>query len=258
MADSGIYEIVNTVNGKRYVGSAVDFAHRWQAHLRQLRKGEHHSRHLQRAWTKHGEDAFEFRRLLECTREELIAKEQAAIDRLLPEYNISRTAGSTLGVRYTEEARRKLSASRIGKRKGEKQSHEHVEKRAAQHRGKKRSEETRRKIAEKAKGRPFVRFNDDYRAKLSIAGKGRKLAPEHMAALQEGRRRQVRSPEQLAAVGESLKRAYAERRKSRERSPEYRAKIAKTLRERAQDPAVREKLRQQALDAAARRRAAST
>lgn len=257
MAESGIYEIVNLRNGKRYVGSAVNFESRWREHRRQLRKGIHHSRHLQRAWLKHGEVAFEFRRLLECGRAELIENEQAAIGRLDPEYNISRTAGSTLGVRYTAESRARISASRMGKRKGEKQSPEHVEKRAAQHRGKKRSEETRRKIAEKARGRKFVRFNDDYRAKLSAAGKGRMPTPGHMEKLQAARAAHVDTPEQKAAKSEGLKRAYAEGRKSRERSPEYRAKIAETLRRRAQDPAVREQLRQQALDAAARKRAAS-
>lgn len=51
-ASSGIYEIVNTINGKRYVGSAVSLKRRWVDHRRDLRAGKHHSRHLQNAWAK--------------------------------------------------------------------------------------------------------------------------------------------------------------------------------------------------------------
>ena len=57
---SGIYAIVNTVNGKRYVGSAKRFRTRWNAHRAALNKGLHHSRHLQSAWNKYGAEAFVF------------------------------------------------------------------------------------------------------------------------------------------------------------------------------------------------------
>lgn len=50
MLDTGIYQIRNTANGKRYVGSAVKFAQRWRQHAHLLRKRKHHSRILQNAW----------------------------------------------------------------------------------------------------------------------------------------------------------------------------------------------------------------
>src|SRR5690606_34420785 len=53
---SGIYEIHCTKSGRRYVGSAVNFSARWRLHYTQLCAGKHHSRHLQRAWNKYGED----------------------------------------------------------------------------------------------------------------------------------------------------------------------------------------------------------
>lgn len=56
----GIYKIINVVNNKFYVGSAVDFARRKRNHWNQLRKGKHHNRHLQAAWNKYGEQAFVF------------------------------------------------------------------------------------------------------------------------------------------------------------------------------------------------------
>lgn len=256
MADSGIYEIVNLVNGKRYVGSAVNLVQRERQHFSALRTGKHHNVPLSRAWAKYGPDAFEFRVIEVCVASRLIDREQAHIDDRA-DYNCSPTAGSTLGVKFSDEARARISAARVGKRKGEKQSPDHVEKRAAQHRGRKRSAETRAKIAAKAKGREFVRFNDDYRAKLSAASKGRMPSPEHMAALQAGRQSRVYTDEQRAALSEAGKQAWADGRRSRERSPEYRAKIAATLRERAKDPEVRERMRQQALEAAAKRRAST-
>ena len=85
---SGIYEILNTVNGKRYIGSAVYIVGRFARHRMHLRRGTHHSVHLQRAWNKHGEEAFEFRPILFCTKDMLLYYEQLAIDAFKPLYNI--------------------------------------------------------------------------------------------------------------------------------------------------------------------------
>ena len=57
---SGIYAIVNKVNGKRYVGSAVNFKKRAIIHKYHLKKGTHHCEHLQRAWNKYGPESFAF------------------------------------------------------------------------------------------------------------------------------------------------------------------------------------------------------
>src|SRR5688572_24931982 len=91
---SGVYEIVNSHSGARYVGSASQFRKRCREHIRQLADGRHHSRYLQRAWNKHGPEAFEFRPLLVCERTDLLFYEQRALDALSPEYNIVRKAGS--------------------------------------------------------------------------------------------------------------------------------------------------------------------
>jgi group I intron endonuclease len=103
MAESGIYEIINLVNGKRYVGSAVRIEGRWKEHRRDLRAGRHKNRHLQNAWIKYGEAAFEFRVLEIVPRLGLlIEREQAHLDRGY-DYNISPTAGSPLGVKHSLE-----------------------------------------------------------------------------------------------------------------------------------------------------------
>jgi len=56
----GIYKIINTTNGRIYIGSAKEFKRRFAGHLRSLRKETHHNKFLQADFNKCGEDAFEF------------------------------------------------------------------------------------------------------------------------------------------------------------------------------------------------------
>jgi group I intron endonuclease len=56
----GIYKIINVLNNKFYVGSAVDFAVRKRKHWWMLRRGTHANKHLQAAWVKYGEPSFTF------------------------------------------------------------------------------------------------------------------------------------------------------------------------------------------------------
>ena len=56
---SGIYRIVNKVNGKYYIGSSIDIEKRYKRHINELRQGKHHSILLQRAYNKYGEVEFE-------------------------------------------------------------------------------------------------------------------------------------------------------------------------------------------------------
>lgn len=109
---SGIYEIVNLVNGKRYVGSSILMRKRWACHRRELRSRKHHSRHLQNAWLKYGEASFSFR-ILEAVPEKdmLIKREQHYINALRPDYNCLPTAGSCLGHKWTDDQKSRLSAS---------------------------------------------------------------------------------------------------------------------------------------------------
>ena len=56
----GIYKIINVINNKFYVGSAVDLKRRKTQHFSELRTSKHNNRHLQAAWDKYGEQAFIF------------------------------------------------------------------------------------------------------------------------------------------------------------------------------------------------------
>ena len=102
---SGIYFIEHPDSGRVYVGSAINIAARWRLHRKQLRDGNHHSAHLQRAWAKHGADAFVWRIAEECPPEMLLEREQQYLD-FLPKakkFNASPTARSPRGTKHRPE-----------------------------------------------------------------------------------------------------------------------------------------------------------
>lgn len=246
---SGIYQIVNKVNGKRYVGSAVCIRKRWHAHRCGFRLSKHPNRYLMSSWQKYGEEAFTFEILEHCSLDELLVREQWWIDSTSPEYNLSPTAGSCRGVKHTEEVRRRVSErnkgnkyalgrkiseyvkSRVAEanrlRKGVKQSADHAEKRAAGHRGMKRSAETRRRISEAMTGKKRGPRSAEYREKISASMRGRVLSDEHMAALQAGRAKRVYTPEQRAVLADHMRKSYENGTRSREKPEEQRSKAGR-------------------------------
>lgn len=106
---SGIYRIINTKNSKFYIGSAVNLKARWNVHLCDLRKNRHCNIYLQRSYNKYGEELLKFEILEYCELDILLKVEQKYIDQLKPDYNICKTAGSTLGFKKSEESKRKQS-----------------------------------------------------------------------------------------------------------------------------------------------------
>ncbi|OJW78451.1 MAG: hypothetical protein BGO59_31095 [Spirosoma sp. 48-14] len=65
---AGVYQILNTVNGKCYIGSTKKFLYRYSQHKYGLENRKHHSKHLARAYDKYGANSFEFN-LLEVVSE---------------------------------------------------------------------------------------------------------------------------------------------------------------------------------------------
>ena len=177
MENSGVYLILNTKNNNKYVGSSIGLDKREYNHTCLLNKQTHGNIHLQRAWNKYGEDAFQFHILALCAREKksLLSLEQLYINLLRPEYNILPTAGSRLGTAHTKETRAKMSVSQKGRKftdehkaklsagmmghkyaLGHKQTDEHKTKKVAAMKGYKHSAETRAKMSAQRKGKPWT------------------------------------------------------------------------------------------------------
>jgi group I intron endonuclease len=72
---SGIYTITNIINNKIYIGYTINFLQRWSVHKHELKRNIHHNIHLQNAWNKYGEEAFEFEILEECEEQFLVSEE---------------------------------------------------------------------------------------------------------------------------------------------------------------------------------------
>ncbi len=68
-----------------------------------------------RAIVKYGYINFCFVILETCLLEHVLEREQFWLDFLKPEYNLSPTAGSTLGVYLSEETKSKMSLAHLGK-----------------------------------------------------------------------------------------------------------------------------------------------
>lgn len=73
----GVYEVVNTINGMRIIGSSVDIIRRWSNYKSKLKKGTYGNQGLQQAFNKHGLDKFEFNVLeIVSNKADLFTREQ--------------------------------------------------------------------------------------------------------------------------------------------------------------------------------------
>jgi group I intron endonuclease len=178
---TGIYKIINTTNGKFYIGSSVKIEQRWVEHKSDLRLERHHSRHLQRAYDKYGADAFEFKIVEEVENpKRLLIREQHYLDTLTPYqrdvgYNSVKNAHNCLGFKHTEESKKKMSESRKGTKRTEETKRKMSESAKKWRAENPTSDETRQRMRESSKirwSRPDA-YSEATRRKQSEAHKGR-------------------------------------------------------------------------------------
>jgi group I intron endonuclease len=221
---SGIYLIKNIENKKVYIGSAVNIDKRWKKHKADLEKGKHHSCLLQRAWNKYGEQSFKFEIIEEVLNpEHLLSYEQVYLDYYKSYendkgYNICKVAGSTYGITYTEESKKKISESNKGKNAG-----------------KKHSDQTRKKMSE-AQNKPEIKN------KLSTIRTGKRLSEETKQKIREARigknlSEEIKNKMSQAKIGkkhsEQTKKKIGESNKGRnigvKHSEEHKRKISEAM-----------------------------
>jgi len=187
----GIYTITNTMTGGVYVGSSHDVHRRWRAHRHQLKHGKHHSRRLQRAWNKLGEEHFVFA-VMEAVPDLdlLLSREQHWIDTLEAfsrhkGYNMYPTPHGRRGAKASDELRAKLSALRKGKKKPP------------------FSAEHRAMIADARRG---TKATPEQRAQMSAMRKGKKRSGTALINIRAALVLRNKSPELREANRERLKR----------------------------------------------------
>ena len=99
---SGVYRWTNLTSGLEYIGSSVNLAIRFKYYYNYSSLTKKNMV-INKAILKHGYSNFKLEILEYCNPEKCIEREQYYIDLLKPEYNILKTAGSTLGYKHTEE-----------------------------------------------------------------------------------------------------------------------------------------------------------
>jgi len=150
-----------------------------------LKRNVHHNKHLQHAWNRYGEEAFNFLILekIEGTSKEVLQHEQTWLDlhRMNGEvYNlVFHVTNTTLGYKYTEEQRQEI-CNRLakyhptrGKHFSEEAKQNMKKKRGKEHPsyGKKRSKEYCKRLSEILTGRIF---SEEHCRNISRAKKGKK------------------------------------------------------------------------------------
>lgn len=205
--ESGIYRITNLVNNKTYVGSSVNLKNRKKIHFLDLKKGKHHNEHLQKSYNKYGLEKFKWE-ILEIVdfiedrnilKKNLLEKEQKWINDLIISegenigYNICLRAGSCLGIKLSDEHKKKISDSKKGDKNpmfGKPVSNETRLKLSEA--SKNCSDETRKKIGEKSKGnkhRLNQNHSEETKKKISESNKGKHSKPRHYS--EESKRRMI-------------------------------------------------------------------
>jgi len=176
----GIYEICNLHDGKAtaYVGSSKNIELRWTNHKCALRGGYHDNPHLQSAWDKYSEGAFQWSTIEEVLNgSELLRREQHWLDRYLENpsacYNIAETAAippSAEGRPVSGATRRKISeAVKACWASGDVYGEEWRRRQGDAQRGKSLSRETRRKLSEINQGKTL---SEEHKRKISEAQQG--------------------------------------------------------------------------------------
>lgn len=134
MNKSGIYQIRNLVDGKKYIGSSVNLGERFLDHRRELNTSKHCNPYLQAAWLKYGESKFTFEILSLCNPSDTLTEEQIAIEIAESEcgwdmlYNLSKKAGAPMaGRKHTPESIRKIKEAMSLPRKGRTKDWKHSE-----------------------------------------------------------------------------------------------------------------------------------
>lgn len=193
----GIYKIINVVNNKFYVGSAVDLKRRKTRHFSELRTGKHNNRHLQAAWVKYGEQAFVFVVVEELPDDaDLLAAENVWLKEHVGKdycYNLGVDATApTLGM-----------SGELSPTWGRKRTPEELK--AQNWKGKKHTPESKVKIREFLLGKPK---SAEVRAKISatLSGEGNywfgKKRPDHGAKV--SRRVVATSPDKKTLQYDSI------------------------------------------------------
>lgn len=181
---AGVYLWTHSISGATYVGSSIDISKRLNSYYSLSYLTRRKKSYICNALALHGYSAFSFTILeyIELTdlskdqiKNYILEREQYYIDELVPEYNVLRIAGSSLGYRHKEEDKLYADKNPMFGKTGELNPFY----------GKSHDQETLFKMSEAKKG---SKHTIETLAKLSEANKGKKHLPDTLTKMSEAKK----------------------------------------------------------------------
>lgn len=109
--NSGVYCLINKVNGHSYVGSSINLASRMKNYLNNtfLKSKQNLNMPVVKALLKYGQSNFSLAILDHVSAKDLVIRETYFITSVLPYYNVLKQGYSSLGYKHTKEAKELLA-----------------------------------------------------------------------------------------------------------------------------------------------------
>jgi group I intron endonuclease len=221
---SGIYEILNTENGKRYIGQSMDLDSRKAGHLSRIKGKCHGNRHLRFASESTHHSVFVFKVLEEVSQSMLNDREIFWISKFNStddKYGYNFQSGGTENNFISDETRILLSEKGKGRivglktriaisksLKGVKHSLAAIEKTRLANKGIKRTEEFKKKLAAMNVGRIAPESFRNLMSKIHKGNKynaGRKASAETRAKMSASQKLRKVSPSTKLKISAALK-----------------------------------------------------
>ena len=117
----GVYALINTVNGKCYIGSSINLSNRLLDYYQPAYIASQPNRHINRAILKYGIESFLIVILEYIDHADLHVSEQAWIDSFKPEYNVLSYVTSLGEYKLTQEHKDNISKAMTGKKQSAEQ-----------------------------------------------------------------------------------------------------------------------------------------
>lgn len=111
---SGIYMLTNKLTNDIYIGQSADISKRFKNYFNLSYIKSKSSFIISRALIKYGYSNFSVTILEYCDKSDLLVREQYYFDKLNPQYNILKIAGSSQDFKHSEDTKAKISKSLKG------------------------------------------------------------------------------------------------------------------------------------------------
>jgi len=187
---SGIYCIENIVNGKKYIGCAVDIHARISRHKNELKKGIHDNNYLQRVYNKYGGEIFKYWIVQDFPKDLEKLKNMeiywiAYYNSFFDDgggYNLTRGGDGRRGYKMSDYQKEQISKMNKDRK--------HTEEEREKMRGRIKSPEEIEKMAASKRGKPSynkgIPMLEEVKKHLSEIRTGIKLSKENCEAIARG------------------------------------------------------------------------